>query len=109
MTDNVHIRTPGKAYAPNGRHIGPGQWLDLIHEANRVTPDMFGAADSTGEWWAGGYVEEYHDARVLHRPDGTVSVVSKTDAGTRTLATAAAHLGMATTEIDEALNASATL
>lgn len=76
-----HFRSEARRYDVNGRHVGPGEWLDFIHVANGVAPDMFGAAISRGPWWAGGSVEEYADARVLHREDGSVSVVSTTDRG----------------------------
>lgn len=77
-------RYPAKAYDANGRHIGPGLWLTVIHEANRLCIEagrerMFDEPTSTGDWWAGGYVEEYPEARVLHRdrgPDGDYSNVS---------------------------------
>lgn len=92
----THIRTPSKAYNNAGRHIGPGPWLNVIHEANRIAPDTFGEPLSTGDWWAGGYVEEYEDARVLHRPDDSTSIISKTDHGATVLAEAAAHLGIHT-------------
>lgn len=90
----THIRTPGKAYDDTGRHTGPGPWLGVIWEANRIDPDMFGAPLRTGPWWAGGSVEEYADARVLHRTDGSVSIVSLTDRGAAILAQAAARLGI---------------
>lgn len=94
---NVAIRTPGKAYDDQGRHTGPGEWLRLIHEANRVCKDhglepLFDSPESSGDWWAGGYVEEYPDARVLHRDDESVSVVSKTPLGAQVLALAAEAL-----------------
>jgi hypothetical protein len=87
----THVRTPGKAYDSAGKHTGPGPWLSVIHEANRITPGMFGEPDIS-PWWAGGEVEEYKDARVIHRPDGSVSVVSKTEHGAEVLATAAGTL-----------------
>ena len=77
-------RYPAKAYDSSGRHIGPGLWLTVIHEANRLRLEagmepMFDGPTSTGDWWAGGYVEEYPEARVLHRdrgPDGDYTNVS---------------------------------
>lgn len=77
-------RYPAKAYDANGRHIGPGLWLTVIHEANRLRKaaglePMFDNPTSTGDWWAGGWAEEYPEARVLHRdkgPDGHYTNVS---------------------------------
>lgn len=85
----THYRAPAKRYNERGEHVGPGAWLDVIHAANRISPGMFGAPYETGPWWAGGSVEEYPDARVLHRGDGSVSVVSKTDKGAAVLSAAA--------------------
>ncbi len=77
-------RYPAKAYDGEGRHTGPGLWLTVIHETNRLCIEagrepMFDGPESTGDWWAGGYVEEYAEARVLHRdkgPDGDYTNVS---------------------------------
>jgi hypothetical protein len=82
----AHFRSPGKAYDAQGNHTGPGQWLTVIRTANGIAKDqgqepLFDSPESTGDWWAGGYVEEYPDARVLHREDGSVSVISKTPRG----------------------------
>lgn len=79
-------RYPAKAYDADGNHTGPGPWLGVIHAANRIDPDLFGEPESTGPWWAGGYVEEYAHARVLHRDDDTVSIHGKTDHGEAVLA-----------------------
>jgi hypothetical protein len=89
----THVRTPGKAYDAAGKHTGPGEWLTVIHEVNRIAPGTFGEPQSAGPWWAGGWAEEYADARVLHREDGSVSLVSKTDRGAE-LAQAAGRLGI---------------
>lgn len=94
----THVRTDGKAFNAAGEHTGPGEWLTVIHEVNRLAPGTFGAPDSLGPWWAGGSVEEYQDARVIHRPDGTVSIVSKTPRGAGLLSEAAANLGIETAE-----------
>ena len=91
----IHVRTPAKAYDSAGKHTGPGPWLNVIREACRLAPAMFGAPTSVGPWWAGGCVEEYEDARVIHRPDGlSVSIVSKTERGAEILAFAAGKLGI---------------
>lgn len=91
---NVHVRTGAKKYE-NGVHIGPGQWLDVIHAANKVAPDTFGRPlPESGDWWAGGHAEEYPHARVIHRDDETVSIVGKTDEGDRILREACTSLGI---------------
>jgi hypothetical protein len=93
----THIRTAAKRFDGQGRHAGPGPWLDLIHEANRIAPGMFGEPASSGPWWAGGFAEEYPDARVIFRRDEdpeSVSVISKTDRGAEILSAAAEKLGL---------------
>ena len=97
-TITAHFRSDGKAYDDKGRHIGPGDWLTVIHTVNRLAKAdgfdaPFGTPDSTGKWWAGGYVEEYGHARVLHREDETVSVISKSDRGADLIRRAAAEHG----------------
>lgn len=79
---------------------GRPEWLRVIHEVNRLHDAdggekgdrPFSAPEHLGPWWAGGSVEEYPDARVLHRGDGTVSIVSKTERGDELLRRAAASL-----------------
>lgn len=76
-----------------------GEWLDVIHEVNRVAgvlglDTIFGASlPESGDWWAGGYAEEYADARVIHNTDGTVTVASKTDRGAELIRIAVANKG----------------
>lgn len=77
-----------------GRDGEAGEWLKVIWEANDIRPGTFLSPEHTGPWWAGGEVEEYPDARVIHRGDGTVSIVSKTDEGDRVLRAAAVNLGI---------------
>lgn len=87
------VRHPARTFDADGRHTGPGPWLAVIHQANRIvkelgdTDGMFGAPDFMGPWWAGGYVEEYPTARVIFDaprdddPDDrekTVRIVGKT-------------------------------
>lgn len=107
-TSPVQYRYPAKAYNEAGEHVGPGEWLTLIHHTNVVRPGTFGEPTSTGDWWAGGYVEEYPDARVIHHDDGpddyskqaasgvewcrSVSVIAKTEAGALALARAAQRI-----------------
>jgi hypothetical protein len=90
----IHIRTAAKAFDAAGEHIGPGEWLHVVWEANRVRADTFGTPDSTGPWWAGGGVEEYAVARIIHRDDDSVSIVGKTALGDWVLKTAADRLGI---------------
>jgi hypothetical protein len=76
---------PAKAFDAQGQHTGPGLWLDLIREAGAAHPGFFGAPESVGPWWAGGSVEEYAHARVIHHLDDSVSVVALDDLGDRIL------------------------
>ena len=82
----------------NGEEVNqPGHWLTLIREANGVHDGMF-KAPVLDDWWAGGEVEEYPDARVIHLSDNpdpfyrTVWVVPKTELGEQVLAQAYAIL-----------------
>ena len=75
------------------------EWLRLLWECNSICKDegddsMFGRPSEISEWWAGGTVEEYEHARVIHREDPTVSIVSKTDHGSEILKKAAVKLGI---------------
>lgn len=78
------------------------EWLTVIHKANEIVVNetFFGRPVWHGDWWAGGTVEEYPDARVLHRGDGSVSIVSKTVFGDFVLRRAAAALGIHVSEWD---------
>lgn len=78
---------------PSDPDSGPGEWLDLIHAVNAFDPGVFTRAESE-PWWAGGHVEEYHHARVIHRGDDSVSVVAKTPYGTELLRRAADTLNL---------------
>lgn len=84
----AQFRSDGKRFDGQGRHVGPGDWLDVIHEVNKIGQEenpqaglVMGEPESSGKWWAGGYAEEYADFRVLHRTDDSVSVISKTRRG----------------------------
>jgi len=83
------IRTAARAAEGEPRP----EWLTLIHESNRIDSKMF-TTPVLGSWWAGGTCEEYENARVLHRGDGTVSVVSKTDHGHKVLVQAAENINL---------------
>ena len=77
---------------------GVSEWLRVIWAANDVEPGTFGASfldsggpssdTASGDWWAGGYSEEYEHARVIHRGDGSTSIVAKTEHGESVLAQA---------------------
>lgn len=94
-------RGPARAYK-NKAHIGPGPWLDVIHECNRIHQEQyptsltvpFGTPESTGPWWAGGYAEEYHSFRVIHREDDSVSIHPKTKTASVLLEAALTRLGL---------------
>jgi hypothetical protein len=79
---------PAKAFDAQGQHTGPGPWLDLLREANGVHHDFFGEPESVGEWWAGGSVEVYPHARVIHHLDDSVSVVALDELGDQVLTAA---------------------
>ena len=97
----MDYRGPAKGFR-DGKHIGPGPWLDVIHECNRIhheryptsVTEPFGSPESTGPWWPGSYVEEYHSFRVLMSEDDTVSIHSKTEVAGKMLAEALARLGL---------------
>jgi hypothetical protein len=86
----VSVRTSAR----NADGTDVGEWLQVVREANGIEPGVFGSPTHTGPWWAGGSVEDYPDARIIHRDDGSVSVVSVTERGTRAIAGAAAKLGI---------------
>lgn len=96
--------TTVRATAHRETQYGPTEWLRVIHECNRVRPDMFGQPETVGVT-AAGYVEEYADARVIIDLDSTgntardsgARIVSITDAGAAALAQAARNLGIAFT------------
>lgn len=83
-----HTKFPAKAFDAQGQHTGPGPWLDLLREANGVHHGFFGAPESVDAWWAGGSVEVYAHARVIHHPDDSVSVVALDELGDRVLTVA---------------------
>ena len=78
---------------PEGDCFEEQPWLELIWAANEIDPTMF-MAPIIEEWWAGGTVEEYPDARVIFTGDDTVRIVSKTDKGHDILTAAAGKLGV---------------
>jgi hypothetical protein len=49
---------------------------------------------TTGPWWAGGSVEEYPTARVIHHDDETVSVTGKDDETQTLINNAVKELGL---------------
>jgi hypothetical protein len=97
MSD-VMVRASGESET----FFGAPEWLRVIHEVNRLREGTFLAPESTGKWWAGGYVEEYPDIRVIidvdrngnTYPGAAARLVSKTEAGAMVLAQAADNLGL---------------
>jgi hypothetical protein len=74
---------------------GPQEWLDIIHEINRIKPGALGRPDAIEPWWAGGEVEEYPDFRVIHRDDSpTVNIEGKTTEAIELIRQAAENLGL---------------
>lgn len=88
----AHIRTAAKSINPDDPWYP--EWLQVIHAANDIDPEFFGEPDEIKEWWAGGTAEEYEHARVLHRTDPSVSIVSKTEYGDKILRQAAETLNI---------------
>lgn len=86
----AHIRTD--AEDPTGNYYP--EWLQIIHDCNRLEPKFFGRPSYLGPWWAGGSVEEYEHARVLHREDPSVSIIAKTEHGDEVLRAVAAKRGI---------------
>jgi hypothetical protein len=91
----IHIRTA----AESTKDDHP-EWMKVIWEANKIAEEdgrggmaVFGRP-TIEKWWAGGTAEEYEHARVIHRGDGTVSVVAKTAIGDEVLEKAAQQLGL---------------
>jgi len=76
------------------------EWLAFIHQCNEIEPGIFGEPESSGPWWAGGYVEEYADARLVltQDEDRTARLASKTERGERVMRQAAQAMGIKTNE-----------
>lgn len=68
------------------------EWLAAINAINAETPGWIGSPTTTGDWWQGGYCEEYPDFRViLHQDDGrTATIKAKTPAAAEALRRAVA-------------------
>lgn len=75
------------------RTPGATTWLNLVWECNAIDADFFTAATHSGDWWAGGTVEEYPHARII-RDDDSVRIAAKTEHGADVIARAAAALGI---------------
>lgn len=63
---------------------GQPEWLAFIWRVNELAKDrgedpVFGKPDHMGPWWAGGTVEDYPEARIIFRPDGTKSIHAKSE------------------------------
>lgn len=94
----VKVTTVGAAWTMGGRHVGPGPWLGVIHECNRLTDGrMFGAPEIVADD-PRGYVESYRDADVIMvgqgAQDQVVTIESKTMVGTKTIMQAAESMGL---------------
>lgn len=89
----VHIRTAKERGVDSDGHPNNPEWLEVIWDANDIDPTFFGAPEIE-EWWAGGTVEEYEHARVLHRTDPSVSILSKTEYGDKILRQVAEKRGI---------------
>jgi hypothetical protein len=76
------------------------EWLDLIHECNRLTDGaMFGEPLASGDWWAGGFHETYLDARLILPGKGRAQeegaiLTSETAHGEEIIRQACANLGI---------------
>jgi hypothetical protein len=72
---------------------GRPEWLAAIHEINGIDR-IFGTAIHTEKWWAGGTVEIYEHARVIHRTDDSCSIVGLTERGDAAIVAAATKLNI---------------
>lgn len=93
----VRITTVGAAYTMDGKHLGPGPWLGLIHECNRLTGGkMFGSPVFVND--ERGHVEVYPDAEVIHvgtgAQDTLVTMVSRNELGGQLMRQAAKLMGL---------------
>jgi hypothetical protein len=93
----VKVTTVGAAWTLDGKHVGPGPWLGLIHECNRLTDGkMFGSPEFVND--ERGHVESYRDADVIFIGEGAqdqlVTIDTKTMHGTKTVMQAAESMGL---------------
>lgn len=63
---------------------GQPEWFAFIRRVNELAKGrgedpVFDKPDHMGPWWAGGTVEEYPEARIIFRPDGTESIQAKSE------------------------------
>jgi hypothetical protein len=80
----------------SGSAAGAPEWLKIIREANEFASEgdnLFFGAPKIEDWWAGGTVEEYPDARFIFGGDGTCRVCAKTVRGREVLLQAMSNLG----------------
>lgn len=94
----VSVTTVGSAWTMQGEHRGPGPWLGLIHECNRLTDGkMFGSPEISHDR-DGNYVEIYDDADVTHmgedKQDSLIRITSKTAPGAVIIMQAAENMGL---------------
>lgn len=92
----VKVTTVGASWV-DGKHRGPGPWLDVVHEVNRTRPGTFGAPliDNDPD---GTYVEVYPGARVRmvgeDAQDLLVTITSMDDDVAEHMRRAAERLGL---------------
>lgn len=63
---------------------GQPEWFAFIRRVNELAKGrgedpVFDKPDHMGPWWAGGTVEDYPEARIIFRPDGTESIQAKSE------------------------------
>lgn len=86
--------TSAEMVATTGGKLMP-EWINFLRECNGTDQGkVFGEPDACYPWWAGGDCEEYPDALVIHRSDGSTSVVSRTQRGRAAIVATAQRLGI---------------
>lgn len=75
------------------REPGAQTWINLVWECNTISSGFFGAPQYTGDWWAGGTVEEYGQARIV-RDTSSVRIIGSSARGDLVIAEAAERLGV---------------
>jgi hypothetical protein len=69
-------------------------WVDLFNRCTEIDPEVFSDRQAEERWWAGGTVQAFAHARIIRRPDGSVSLASTTEKGALALGEAAHQLGV---------------
>lgn len=94
----IKVTTVGAAWTLDGNHTGPGPWLGLIHECNRLTNGaMFREARFSRDG-DDNYMEVYPDATVTmigeDAQDQLVTITSRNDRGYQIIDQAAENMGL---------------